>query len=127
MIKKSENKLGGITIDKGWYLEMDKSKVTFIKEVNPNQISTYLSFDELNIFTRERLAEIFNDPSDRSYYTPEQLAKVSIEKLISEKDIGGGLYESPNGRILELECDSDYFELAIKWFINLDTKEGFID
>lgn len=123
MIKKNEMK--DLLVNKGWYFEVN-SEATFITQIEPKDISKYISMDELNEFTRARLGEMYNDPSNDSYYTPQQLAKINIERMIEDNDIGGSIYNTKDGKLLELECDSDTYRLAVKWFINLDKLEGII-
>ena len=105
---------------------LNKSKSTFVNEIEPLEIKNYIKIDELNDFTRKMLSEIYNDPSDSSYYTPQQLEKINVEKMIERDEIWGSLYDSPDGRILQLECDSDIYRLQVSWFINIDKKEGII-
>lgn len=80
----------------------------------------------LNKITREVLREMFNDPNDFGYYTDEQIARINIEQMISDRDIGGMIYQTVDGRVLTLECDSDTYTLCLNWFINLDKNEVFI-
>lgn len=94
-----------------------------VKEVKPSDISNFLHLKELTEYTQKRLGEMYSDPEDSSYYTPQQLKKITISKMIEENEIWGTLYE---GNMLELECDSDTYRLAVIWYIDLDNKQATI-
>jgi hypothetical protein len=104
-----------------------RTHYNFIKELSGSEISDFIDIDDLNTFTRERLAELYNDPSDSSYFTPQQLGKIDINKMIQNNEIGGALYNTPIGKVISLECDSDTYRLSLLWIINLDDNTGIID
>lgn len=88
------------------------------KEVS--DLSKFVSYKELTEVTREALSKMYGDPEDSSYYTPQQINTISIEKMVEKDEIWGSLNED---NILYLECDSDTYELAINWIIDLNTNE----
>lgn len=91
------------------------------KEVS--DLSQLVNYDELTKVTQEALSEMYGDPEDNSYYTPQQLKKITIQKMVEKDEIWGSVNQN---NILYLECDSDTYRLAINWIIDLNKNEVFI-
>jgi hypothetical protein len=93
------------------------------KETEVSDLSEFINTEELTIVTQEALSQMYGDPEEDSYYTPQQLKRITISRMVEENEIWGTIDQN---NILRLECDSDTFRLAIEWVINLNTKEVFI-
>jgi hypothetical protein len=86
-------------------------------------ISEVVDVNELTKVTQEALSIMYGDPEEDSYYTPQQIKKITIQKMVEEGEIWGSLH---SGNIVSLECDSDTYRLAINWTIDLNSKEVYI-